>query len=292
MRPARRTARTAQLLTFTLLLLAIPLGSAEGSDTSAGPAWTFGGRDCSLIPLTAPSSETHPPEGCPGVRPGAGVWTDLGGCSLNFLFSGFWRDEHGKKVEAGTLAGTAGHCILGQHNERSWYEGKGPTARDDNGERIGEFAYAILNDAKDFALIRLDPGVEASPSMCHWGGPTGIDNEETAQLKALYHFGQGEVLGDVQPARAALAFGTPHHDHVYAEGLAVPGDAGSGIISADGRALGVIVGTGVYSGRSATTWSLDAGTLAITRLGVQVKRAEAYLGMDLELLTAPFDPIR
>jgi SAM-dependent MidA family methyltransferase len=43
-----------------------------------------------------------------------------------------------------------------------------------NGNRIGEFAYAILQDPKDFALIRLDPGVAANPQMCHFGGPTGV----------------------------------------------------------------------------------------------------------------------
>jgi hypothetical protein len=285
-RPARHTA---QLLLLTLLLVSIPLGSAQGADTSAGRAWTIGGHECSLIPPAAHGSENHPPEGCPGVRPGAGVWTPLGGCSLNFLFSGHVLDEHGNRIEVGKFAGTAGHCILEQEGERSWHGANAPVARDDNGDRIGEFAYAILDDAKDFALIHLDPGIEPDPSMCHWGGPTGIDNERTSQIKTLYHFGRGEVLGDVQPARAALAFGTPHPDHVYAQGVAVTGDAGSGIISTDGRALGVIVATGLYNERG-PNFRFDAGTLAITRLGIQLVRAEMYLKVDLELLTAPFDP--
>jgi hypothetical protein len=218
------------------------------------------------------------------------VWTPLGGCSLNFLFAGFVYDEHGKKIEVGRFVGTAGHCILGEPGERSWNGSKAPVARDDNGNRIGQFAYAVLNDDKNFALISLDEGVPSDPAMCYWGGPTGTDNEQIDLWKTLYHFGQGTLVRDVQPARAAFAFGTPHPDHVYAEGVAVPGDAGSGIISADGRALGVIVGSGVYSERG-TRVAIDAGTLAITRLGVQLSRAETYLQMDLELLTADFVPI-
>ena len=60
---------------------------------------------------------------------------------------------------------------------RPWAAGSGPVARDGNGNRIGEFAYAILQEPKDFALIRLDSGVAASPQMCHFGGPTGTNSD-------------------------------------------------------------------------------------------------------------------
>ena len=79
--------------------------------------------------------------------------------------------------------GTAGHCILGESpvggdvGEESWAPGTGPVASDADGNRIGEFAYAILQDPKDFAVIRLDAGVEASPQMCHFGGPTGTNTD-------------------------------------------------------------------------------------------------------------------
>jgi hypothetical protein len=102
----------------------------------------------------------------------------------------------------------------------------------------------------------------------------------------LHHFGNGIGVGDVLPARSALAIGMPHPDHVYAQGAVVPGDSGSGIISADGRAVGVIVTTGLHSS-SIGTGGVDAGTMGITRLTPQVNRAEQVLGTDLTLQTAP-----
>ena len=255
-----------------------PLGGDDG-----GGDWTLGGLECDLIavPTAAPVGVGT----CPGVRPGAIVQSDTGSCTFNFLFAG----SDGRRY-----IGTAGHCILGDSpiggdvGEQTWAVGAGPEARDGNGQRIGEFAYAILQDPKDFALIRLDSGVEASPQMCHFGGPTGL-NADTPGLDAptvLQYFGNGVGLGTVLPARSAVALGMPDPDHVYAEGVVVPGDSGSGIISDDGRAVGVVVTTGAHSGSIGTS-GIDAGFVGITRLAPQVDRAQTALGLGLTLQTAP-----
>jgi hypothetical protein len=251
---------------------------------SAGEAnFTLGGKPCKLIPVPAAA-----PAGtgtCPGVRPGAIVNSDTGQCTFNFLFNG----SDGRRY-----IGTAGHCILGESpiggdvGEESWAAGSGPVATDADGNRIGEFAYAVLQDPKDFALIRLDDGVAASAQMCHFGGPTGT-NSDTPGLTSptvLNHFGNGIGVGSVLPARSALALGMPDPDHVFAEGAVVPGDSGSGIISSDGRAVGVIVTTGLHSS-SIGTAGLDAGTMGITRLAPQEARAEQVLGVGMTLQTAP-----
>jgi len=220
---------------------------------------------------------------CPGVRPGAIVESDTGQCTFNFLFAG----SDGRRY-----IGTAGHCILGDSpfggdaGEETWAPGAGPEARDGDGNRVGEFAYAILQDPKDFALIRLDAGVVASPQMCHFGGPTGINDDLAAEAVTLEHFGNGVGVGTVLPARSALALGMPDPDHVYALGAVVPGDSGSGIISADGRAVGVIVTTGLHLASIGFPAS-DAGTMGITRLDPQVQRASQVLGLGLTLQTAP-----
>lgn len=249
--------------------------------TKSGANWTLGGKPCKLIPVPAAA-----PAGtgqCPGVRPGAVVNSDAGQCTFNFLFTA---------ANGARYMGTAGHCILGESpiggdvGEQSWAAGSGPVARDGDGNRIGEFAYAILQDPKDFALIRLDSGVNASPQMCHFGGPTGTNDDRGSATTVLQHFGNGIGVGDVLPARSALAIGMPDPDHVYAQGAVVPGDSGSGIISADGRAVGVIVTTGLHSS-SIGTGGVDAGTMGITRLTPQVNRAEQVLGTDLTLQTAP-----
>ena len=270
------------------VVLAAALGAAAPADAGllgrlAGwtPNWTLDGVPTRLIevPLAAPVG-TGP---CPGVRPGAIVNSDTGQCSFNFVFTG---------SDGETYVGTAGHCILGESpvggdvGEESWAPGTGPEARDAGDVRIGEFAYAILQDPKDFALIRLDPGVVADPQMCHFGGPTGVNDDLTADPVVLHHHGNGVAIGSVLPARTGLALGMPDPDHVFATALALPGDSGSGIISDDGRAVGVVVTVGVHTG-SVGTGGVDAGVAGITRLTPQVERAGDVLGIGLALVTAP-----
>jgi hypothetical protein len=262
-----------------LVIAAVLAGAAPAS---AGPGdWTLGGVPCELIevPAAAPIGTGE----CPGVRPGAVVQSDNGQCTFNFLFQG---------SDGARYIGTAGHCILGEDplggdaGEQTWAPGSGPAARDGQGNRIGEFAYAILQDPKDFALIRLDPGVAANAQMCHFGGPTGVNSDRTATPVVLHHFGQGVGVGTVLPARSALALGIPDPDHVYAAGGVVPGDSGSGIISADGRAVGVIVTTGLHTG-TLGSGGIDAGSMGVTRLAPQVARAGQQLGTALDLQEAP-----
>ena len=252
------------------------LGGGSGSKAN----WTLDGKSCKLIPVPAAAPVGTGP--CPGVRPGAIVQSDAGQCTFNFRFNGSDGERY---------IGTAGHCILGDSpiggdvGEESWAPGQGPVARDAEGNRIGEFAYAILEDPKDFALIRLDDGVEASAQMCHFGGPNGTNADQPSAPTVLNHFGNGLAVGSVLPARSALALGMPDPDHVFAQGVAVPGDSGSGVISDDGRAVGVLVTVGVHSS-SIGTEGVDAGVVGITRIAPQEARAEQVLGTTLNLQAA------
>ena len=176
-------------------------------------------------------------------------------------------------------------------------------AADSDGQRIGEFAYAVVNPAKDFALIRLDPGVKASPEMCHFGAPRGVFSNDTDTAVVLQYYGNGEQIGDVAPARTAVALGTPDPDHIYAAGVAVPGDSGAGVMTADGLAIGALVTSGFHGigfeprdpdykpypspkEPRANRNGVDAGTVGITRLGPQLALASEKLGVSLELVVA------
>ena len=278
MRNRLRSLITIGLSSVLVLMLTGPL-RAETTTS----AWTLGGIACDLIPTSqAGTKAAAPPVGvgplCSGVRPGTTVLSSGGQCSFNFM----WKDSAGNRY-----MGTAGHCIVDEGEQRTWAYGSGPVASNNQG-RIGEFVYAILQDPKDFALIRLDPAVPASAQMCHFGGPTGVNSDRPALTSpvVLNHFGNGIGVGTVLPARSALALGMPDPDHVYAEGAVVPGDSGSGIISSDGRAVGVIVTTGVHSSSIGTS-GVDAGTMGVTRLAPQEARAEQVLGVGMTLQTAP-----
>ena len=260
---------------------ALSLGLPGTSTPTAN--WTLDGVPCTLIPV--PAAAPFGTGTCPGVRPGAIVLTDAGQCTLNFLFQG---------SDGSRYIGTAGHCILGTSpfggdvGEMAWAPGTGPVARDSEGNPIGEFAYAILQDPKDFSLIRLDPLVEASAAMCHFGGPTAVNDDLPGLTEpvVLNWFGNGVGVGLVLPARSAVAMGMPSPDHVFADGAAAPGDSGSGVISSDGRAVGVLVTVGVHTA-SIGSDGLDAGLIGMTRLTPQVERAQQVLGVDLALQTAP-----
>jgi hypothetical protein len=219
---------------------------------------------------------------CPDVRPGAHVTTsaDTGG-SLNFLFRG--SDGH-------RYVGTAGH-LLADEATHVWKK-DGPTAQIDDGTTIGRaaFAWNFNEQPRDFALIRLTPGVKADPAMCHWGGPTGINTDTAAGPIVLRHYGQGMGISEIVPARTLIASTMANDEMVGAFGIAAPGDSGSPVISEDGRAVGLQVVAGAIWGTVLPeTEGLTPGDVGIYRLGPQVEAAEKALGIELKLLTAPLE---
>lgn len=274
-----------------LAALVMPLAADAGSgtaparqaDATQASSFTLGGAKCSLIGV--PTAESKLPVGvgtCPGVRPGGELRSDVGQCTLNFLFT---------TPEGERYIGTAGHCILGEGpvgdsaGEKTWPKGQGPAATKPDGKRFGEFAYAVLQDPKDFALIRLDPGVEASPEMCNYGGPTGINDDISGDPTVLQYWGNGVGIGTALPARSAVAMGLPDANHVYAAGVALPGDSGSAVISEDGRAVGVLVTVGIHGFGIDENGGIDFGTVGITRIVPQMKRAAEALGIQLSMVT-------
>lgn len=208
---------------------------------------------------------------CPGIRPGALFSSPTATCTLGFMFS-----------SGGTrYLSTAGHCVVDE-GEHSWSPGTGPVATDADGNAFGRFVYGVLEDPKDFGLIQLNPGVQADPQMCHFGGPTGLNTTQSTATVLLQHYGNGDIVSAVLPARTHVALGMPDPDQVYAYGVGIFGDSGSGVISADGGAVGIFVTIGGHFGADL----LSGGTIGITRLAPQVARAESVLGLSLSLVTA------
>jgi hypothetical protein len=284
-RPGESRAMTRlRALVATMAVLAAMAATIAPSAPAGATThdWTLGGVPCDFVPFRTADAPPVGTGACPGVRPGAVVNSEVGQCTFNFMFKGSDGDRY---------MGTAGHCILdggatgGDVGERTWARGTGPVARDADGNRVGEWAYAILQDPKDFSLIRLDPGVAASPQMCHFGGPTGRNDELTSDPVILHHFGQGLALGETVPARTHVAPSMPDPNHVYANGIAIFGDSGSGVIDDTGKAVGVLVTIGIHVGQVGDP--TDAGFIGITRLGPQQARASQVLGIRLKLLQAP-----
>jgi len=224
---------------------------------------------------------------CDGVRPGASLsfaGGTGGACTMNFLFQG---------SDGRTYVGTAGHCIFdgeGLRGQRAWRPGTGIETYDGEGNRIGATAFWALDHGLglDFGLIRLDAGSDWNPQMCEFGGPTGVYKGVDTEPATINFFGNQSDVGRVVPARTFVAAtGLPHRSGVDAFGVAFFGDSGGPTTLEDGRALGVLFGTGFgYSGLPGDP-DFTAGNLFIVRLPPQLKAAEQALHIDLNLLKAP-----
>jgi len=280
MRGRRTTAirLAAAALTVTTGLVAggaaSPVAASVPTNGSRGPAWAFDGRPCRLVPTASPVA-LDGSEACGGVRPGSPVLTPVGQCTLNFL----WRGSDGD-----AYIGTAGHCLLEgtDRTEAVYGPGDGPQARDAAGHPIGEFAYAALDSVGDFALIRLYPDVQASPEICRFGGPTGMDAGALPPLTPLHHVGRGSLTGSLVPARTQLVVDGSDIRMVTGLGVASAGDSGSPVLSLDGRAVGVVVATGPALPLAPTGLFVFS-----VRIAPEMGRASAAMGVAFDLVTAP-----
>ena len=259
--------------------LALLLAVLVAAPATAGSAARRGLQDlvlprCDMAATRAALAGDASPFGfgaCSGVRPGAYIETDVGGCTLAFLYKG---------ADGYRYAATAGHCVLGPDvdGDKKWKAGTGPVVKDAAGKVIGRFAYAHQQGSYvDFALVRLDRRIPASPQMCHFGGPTATNHTVSVDSVNFQNYSHGVAVGDLVPGRTSHApFGLYQADYVWSFGAFAPGDSGGPVISDDGRAVGVVASLGVSG----------FGNNLIIRVGPAVQRASKMLKTRLTLMTA------
>jgi hypothetical protein len=159
-----------------------------------------------------------------GIRPGAWIIAPSG-CTTNFVF-GSPSDYY---------IGTAGHCTeVGDEVTLIAAPGVlmniGTTVRSVDGG-VGN----------DFALIDVRPSMEqyVNPSMTYFGGPTGAGSPQPNDV--VEHAGHGLVIGTGGTPRAGVVVyrGRGDGGDAFAwVGAASPGDSGSAVRLANGRAAG------------------------------------------------------
>ena len=208
---------------------------------------------------------------CPGVQgPGvaaAGCIVAPAGCTANFIFaSGSTR-----------YVGTARHCVdrIGQEVtmqvDTTTIAVVGTVSHMTSGEGV---------PGNDWALIRIDPAVASkwgvSPAVPGVGGPNGIYT--ACDVTPVVHYGhgygaavaQGKLEGGLATNWNSTGFGWT--------GFGAPGDSGSPVLTADGRAAGdfthLIVDTGDYPG---STLAGTRITRALSQFGVSLVNANGSL---------------
>jgi hypothetical protein len=165
---------------------------------------------------------------------GTGAATDTDGCATRSLPLGtkVTFREGGNLADEGTRVGT-GRLVYS-----SWL------AMQQLGTRaLNTCAY------NDLALVRVSSADvrDVNPSVPFWGGPTGIDGSGTTAGEQVYTYGNSSLRGGLEPLapHIGVSLGDDAADGGWSHPLytatpGIPGDSGSGFLTADGKAIGVL----------------------------------------------------
>lgn len=274
MRRTKLTIATAALAVLAALGVTAGPG-ADAAPPNCTPDLATGAANTALggpPPVGTPYTCANPVH--PGARISVNHYQIAGRrnpCTANFLFRG---------SDGRNYLGTAGHCTLtasnvaGDVGEVQYPTGQGPAVRNSRNEHIGRIAYAVQQGPKDFALIRLDPGITFDEDMPHWGPVTGTNTSDSFTPTELRWVGHGDGIGSVLYARSGMSLYTTNPNTIDGAGVVAPGDSGGPVVDAQGRAVGVNVAIGV-------------GPLPqiVSRLPVQLARASAVTGITFTLRT-------
>jgi hypothetical protein len=208
---------------------------------------------------------------------GTGEATDTNGCDAASLPLG----TRVRFASGGSPAGAGQTVGRGRLVYSSWLtmQGRGTT----NANRC---------DYNDFALVRVGRAHvgKVNPSVPFWGGPTGLATDGTVPGDTVYSFGSSSLRGGIEELSPKQGTslgqeGGGWSHSVYTLTPGVPGDSGSGLVDAEGRALGTL---------STLALAPLAGSNGVGDLSRELTFAQKRSGIDgLRLVrgTEPFSPI-
>jgi hypothetical protein len=271
--------------------------------TVAGLAATTGSADAA--PSWAPASTA-------AIHPGTMMYTAGAQCTANFVYT----DGAGN-----VYVGYAAHCAgLGESTDTNGcttdsvplgtvvdFTNDGNPADEGTIVGHGKLAYSSwltehqlgTSDANtcaynDLALVKVDPAdvSKVNPSVPFWGGPTGIDTNGTAAGDRVWTYGNSSLRAGLSPLspHTGISLGDDAADGgwshpLYTVSPGIPGDSGSGFMSADGKAIGVLSTLGL----APLPASNNIGDLAKELAFAQAH--SGFSGLQLVNGTEAFNPI-
>ena len=272
----RRLGAAAVLITATLIATVVPTPTA----TAAPPAGGW-----------APAATAT-------IHPGVMMYTDGAQCTANFVYT------RGTDV----LLGYAAHCAgTGAATETDGCLAAslplGTPVEIDGASQNGTLVYSSWltmqaggeTDANtcaynDIALVKIaaaDVG-KVNPSIPHWGGPTGLNTTGNPLLSRLYTYGNSSLrLGITQLSpKTGFSLGTSgggwtHPAYTVTPGI--PGDSGSAMLDASGRASGVLSTLGLAPLPASNNFGDLSHELAYAN-------SHGFSGVTLENGTEAFNP--
>ena len=219
------------------------------------------------------------------IHPGVQTTTEGAQCTANFVFTAGTDVLLGQAAHcSGTGAATdTDGCAAGSLPLGTPVEIQGA---DHPGELVYSSWIAMANAGEtdadtcaynDFALVRIDPRDHdaVNPSVPVFGGPQGIDTDGAPAGEQVYTYGNSSLrLGLTQLSpHVGLSLGTDASGWsttIYTATPGVPGDSGSGVLSQDGEALGILVTVALAP---------LAGSNGVTSLDLALAYANGHSGL-------------
>ena len=204
------------------------------------------------------------------ITPGVQMYTEGSQCTSNFVFT----DSNG-----GVYVGYSAHCAgLGEATDtdgclnesvplgtRVTFERGGSLLTGGTVLGSGTLVYSSWRTMRalgetdadtcaynDFALVKVSAAdvSKVNPSVPVFGGPVGLDTDGTAAGEQLLSYGNSSLRAGLTPLspKYGVSLGTSGNGwthQLYSLTPGIPGDSGSGFLSADGRALGTLSTVGL-----------------------------------------------
>ena len=165
---------------------------------------------------------------------GKGAATDTNGCQTASLPLG----TRVTFVEGGSVASGGTRLGAGRLAYSSWLTEKRLGTRDPQVCAYNDFALVKVN-RKDVRKV--------NPSVPYFGGPTGIDRNGVRALDRVYSYGNSSLRGGITQLSPKLGagLGDDAADQGWSHPLytltpGIPGDSGSGFMTAGGKAVGTL----------------------------------------------------
>ena len=210
----------------------------------------------SAIAILAPATASAwAPADSATIKPGSETITAGGQCTGNFIF----------QDASDVYLGQAAHCSsTGSATETNGCETDsqplGTPVEIEGADHPGTLAYsswltmqqqresnADACEFNDLALVRIDPAdvPDVNPSVPGFGGPTGLGPSSAMLGDTVYSYGNSSLrfgVGPLKPkeGRVVQSQGNGWSRDVYTVTPGIPGDSGSGFMSGDGEAIGVL----------------------------------------------------
>lgn len=189
------------------------------------------------------------------IHPGVMTFTEGAQCTSNFVF----RDG------GGTYLGQAAHCSgTGAATDTNGCDAGslplGTSVEIDGATRPGTLVYSswLTMQARgeedqnacefnDFALVRVDPADVAAidPTVPRLGGPTSVGPSSAMLGDTVFTYGNSSLRAGIMQLRpkqgvVVQGAGDGWSRTVYTVTPGIPGDSGSGFLSASGQAIGTL----------------------------------------------------